>query len=552
MRFFRPGRRAVAPLLAAALLATVAACADEAPAGESDAATQIVVLTPDQATNVVRDYAYTAGTDNQDVTNNLHAQLIRNPYVDEDGSNAQIQDYYSFEPYLAESYDVSDDGLTYTFHLRQGLLSQQGDELTADDVIWSFERKFNTPGGGMKGYYAPMLTDIDQQIKKIDTYTVSFTVAKASYGLTLLGNLANNIGSIYDSTYLKAHATDDDPYAVQWGVEDMMRGNVGFGPYELKSVTPGEEIVMTANPNYVFGEPAITTMIRRVVADAATRANMLKAGDADIALALRPSDQADLASDDAFFVPTTSSNLYLDMPLNTQVAPFDDQRVRQAMAYAMPYDQIVDDVFHDRAYEYTHLLDDAAPNYDDSALPAYSYDPDRARQLLAEAGYPDGIEFTLAINNSIPTIKDSAIQFQSAAKAAGITVKIEQMPAAQLFQDGLDGKLQASMSEGAAVTMSPPYELSLLTQEGGGSNMAFWTDEDAQTFQGLLADGLAAGDATGAKAAADWSKAEAVMMESVPYVFIARVRSAVAMSSDLTGFKQRTDFRIDYGEIAPA
>lgn len=552
MRFPLPGRRVAASLAAAALMLTVAACADESPAAEGDDLTQIVVLTPDQATNVVRDYAYTAGTDNQDVTNNLHAQLIRNPYVDEDGSNAQIQDYYSFEPYLAESYDVSDDGLTYTFHLRQGLLSQQGNELTSEDVIWSFERKFNTPGGGMKGYYSPMLTDLDQQMKAVDRYTVTITVPRASDGLTLLGNLANNIGSIYDSTYLKAHATDDDPYAVQWGVEDMLRGNFGFGPYELKSVTPGEEIVMTANPNYVFGEPAIKTIIRRVVADAATRANMLKAGDADVALALRPVDQEDLASDDSFFVPTTSSNLYLAMPLNTKVAPFDDKRVRQAMAYAMPYEQIVENVFHDRAYEYTHLLDDTAPNYDGTDLPDYTFDPDRARELLSEAGYPDGIEFTLSVNSAIPTIKDAAIQFQSAAKQAGITVNIEQLPAAQLFQDGLDGKLQASLSQGAAVTMSPSYELSLLTQEGGGSNSAFWEDSDADRFQELLADGLAAGEVTGAKASQYWDEAEDLMMDSVPYVFIARVRSAVAMTSALTGFTQRTDYRIDYGELKPA
>ncbi|GAA0306352.1 ABC transporter substrate-binding protein [Kineococcus aurantiacus] len=529
-----------------AVAGVLSACSDEAPADEGGgtaARTEIVVVTPDQASNVVRDYGYTAGTDNQDVTNNLHAQLLRKPYV-EDG-NALNQDLYTFEPYLAESYETSPDGLTFTFHLKQGVLSQQGNELTADDVLWSFERKFATPGGGMAGYYKPMLTDPATQIRKVDDHTVTFTVAKAGYGLTLLANLAENIGSIYDSTHLKANATPDDPYAVQWGAADMMRGNVGFGAYELESVTAGQEIVMVSNPDFVLGPPAITRMTRRLVEDAATRANMVRQGDADIALGLRPSDQQSLEADSAVTVPDTRTNSYLLLAMNTTRPPFDDPAVRYAMSFAVPYDKIISDVYFDRAYQYNHILDDTAPGYEDSALPEFTFDPDHAKQLLAAAGASD-LSFTLSVNNQLPSVQDTAIQIQSALADAGITVQIAELPAAQLNQDSLDGKLQASLAVGAAVTNTPPYMLSLLTQPGGGSNTALWNDPE---FLAEVTAGLDAGDALGAPAMAHWQTAELRMVTQAPYVMIARVKPAAVLRSDIDGFAQRTDFRIDYSNL---
>ena len=541
--------RATVAVLALGLVATACADTGDSASGSGAARDTIVVVTGDQASNVVRDYGFTNGTDNQEVTNSIHAQLIRKPYIAEEGANVQVQDLYHFEPFLAQSYDVSPDGKVFTFHLRQGLKSQQGNELTSDDVVWSFKRKFSSKGGGMPGYYAPMLTDIDKQVVAVDKYTVTFTIDQPGYGFTLLGNLAENIGSIYDSTYLRQHATADDPYAIQWGVSSMMNGNSGFGPYMLQSVTPNQEIVMTANPNYVFGPLPITTMIRRVVPDAATRANMLVRGDADVALDLRPSDQADLASDEDVFTPTASSNLYHSITLNTKQAPFDNRTVRQALAYAVPYDQIVKDVYHGRAYAYQHLLDDKQPYYDESTLPKYTYDPAKAKALLAQAGITTPVSFTLTVSNASPSVQDSAVVLASAAKDAGFDVKINQVPAAQLFSDGLAGRLQANMGTGSAVTMSPPYELQLVTQPGGGSNLSFWSGPDYDAFARVMKQGLASTDAIGPEAGPLWSKAEGMLVDSAANIFVARVMSPHSMRADVHGYAQRTDRRIDYAAI---
>jgi peptide/nickel transport system substrate-binding protein len=390
-----------------------------------------------------------------------------------------------------------------------------------------------------------MLTDPATQIKKIDEHTVSFTVEKAGYGLTLLANLAENIGSIYDSTYLKAHATAADPYAVAWGVSDMMNGNFGFGAYNLESVTAGQEIVMVSNPDFVLGEPPIKRMTRRLVEDAATRANMVKSGDADVAISLRPADQKALESDPAVTVPDTKTNSYLLMAMNTTQPPFNDPAVRYAMAFAVPYEQIISDVFFDRAYQYNHVLDDTAPGYDDSGLPELAFDATKAKQMLAAAGVTN-LAFTLSVNNAVPSVQDTAIQIQSAMADAGITVTIAELPAAQLNQDSLDGKLQASLATGSAVTNTPPYMLSLLTQPGGGSNTALWNDPE---FLAEVAAGLDSGDALGAPAMAHWQSAELRMVTQAPYVMIARVKPAAVLTSALTGFAQRTDFRIDYSNL---
>ncbi|GAA4545926.1 ABC transporter substrate-binding protein [Pseudonocardia xishanensis] len=548
----RLGRRLARTVVSVVALSLLAAgCADSGGSGSGGAAKDtVVVVTGDQASNVVRDYGFTNGTDNQEVTNSIHAQLIRKPYIAEQGANVQVQDLYHFEPFLAQSYDVSQDGKVFTFHLRQGLKSQQGNELTSADVVWSFERKFSSKGGGMPGYYAPMLTDVDKQVVAVDKYTVTFTIDQPGYGFTLLGNLAENIGSIYDSTYLTQHASADDPYAINWGVSSMLNGNSGFGPYMLQSITPNQEIVMVANPNYVFGPLPIKTMIRRVVPDAATRANMLVQGDADVALDLRPTDQADLASNPDIFTPTATSNLYQSITLNTRRAPFDNVLVRRALAYAVPYDRIIDDVYKGRAYAYQHLLDDKQPYYDGSKLPKYTYDPAKAKDLLAQAGITTPVAFTMTVSNASPSVQDSVVVLAAAAKDAGFDITINQVPAAQLFSDGLAGRLQASMSTGSAVTMSPPYELNLLTQVGGGSNTSFWSGPDYDAFAAVMKQGLASTDAIGPEAGPLWSQAETMLVNSGANIFLARVMSPYSMRADVHGYAQRTDRRIDYSAVS--
>ena len=235
-----------------------------------------------------------AGYENMEFNNNVHAGLIRNPYVTSTrDARALTQNNYAFEGVLAESYTVSDDGREYTFHLRKGVLSQQGNPFSAEDVLWSYQRKFNSTSI-TPFVSAPAITDPAKQFKAVDDYTVRITVDRQSDGFTLLALLANVTAEIYDSAYLKKNATKSDPYGLS---VSNTKANFGFGAYMLDSYTPGQQLILTANPHYALGEPKIKKVIQRVVADAGTRAEILQQGAVDIAVQLRPEDVVSFASD---------------------------------------------------------------------------------------------------------------------------------------------------------------------------------------------------------------------------------------------------------------
>ncbi|MFB2586479.1 ABC transporter substrate-binding protein [Herbiconiux liukaitaii] len=477
---------------------------------------------------------------------NIGATLIRNPYVAGEDGLASHQDYYSFEPLLAESYDVSEDGLTYTFHLDPDAVSAQGNTLTADDVVFSMERKFNVATSIVPFISNPVFTDVAQQVKKIDDSTVSFTVSDPGYGFTLLSLLANTPYNIYDSTALKEHATDDDPYGVAWSEET---GTYGFGAYSLVDYTPGEQMVYEANPGYVLGEPEVKRIVQRVVADAGQRSNLVKSGDAQIATQLRPADQATLAADESAQVFDVATNAFVYMPLLTTSAPFDDVAVRKALALAIPYDAIMEDVYKDRLGPIDSILSDQAPGYDGEGLAANTTDVDAAKKLLSDAGYTEPIEFTLTVNNAVPDLQETAVQIQTAAKEAGFEITIDSVNSAA-FQEGLGTKaFQASMGRDYAVVQSPPYVLSLFYTPGSPIN---WPDFDDEALNGAIAAGNAAGDPLSDAAGAEWNAAEKVLQSELPTIYIGYVQPLNAFANGVEGYQFRSDNVIDYSQLSVA
>lgn len=168
-------RRSRKAAVAAACVVLATACATSAnnsSAGTGAGNSTITIVTPD--TSIV--WAIDNGFGGYEQGKNLQATLLRKPYIDSaQGRGVQQQDVYKYTPYLASSYDVSADGLVYTFHLSDAK-SAAGNTLTADDVLWTFQRKFNTATSVIPGVMSPSLTDPAKQIKKIDDKTVSITL----------------------------------------------------------------------------------------------------------------------------------------------------------------------------------------------------------------------------------------------------------------------------------------------------------------------------------------------------------------------------------------
>lgn len=529
------------PLVALlAVLLALSACATSAntQGGEGGGGSALTIVTPD--TSIV--WALDAGFGGYEPAKNLQATMLRKPFVDApQGRGVQQQDVYNYVPYLAESYDVSADGLTYTFHLSDAK-SAAGNTLSADDVLWTYERRFATPTSVIPGVMAPSLTDPATQITKVDDKTVSFTLPSAGLGTTFLALMSDLCGEIYDSTLLTQHTTPEDPYAVAWSSQNP---NFGFGPYEVTAQQQGVSATLTARDDFVLGPPAITTINLRIVPDAGTRANAVKNGDAQIAESVTPADSAALASDPNVIAPEVANpNTFLMMPLVTNKAPFDNVDVRRAMAYAVPYDQIVDNVYRGLAKRSGpgFLLDDA-PGYTDEGFPGYAYDPAKAKQMLADAGFPDGVEFSLAVSAAEPDSREAAVQIQTAAKAAGFTVNIDEQPAAQFAEQRVDHSSQAFLLRDYAITLVPPYELLVYTAPGSTNNFADW---EYQPFYDALAAGNALPDALSDEAGKAWNTAENIYLDQSPIVFIAQVQPNVLVSSSVTGYAWTSDNWINY------
>lgn len=514
-----------------------------APAGSSAGDTAVVVM-PSQATQVSWDSGYVNSEDYIDLQTLLNGTLVRMDYVESDAAGVITQDISNFEGYLAESYEVSDDGLTYTFHLAEDVVSQAGNPLTADDVVWSFERKFDENTAGISaGLLATAgLTSADQ-VTKIDDQTVSISIPRASDGYTLLGSLSLPMGIVYDSTYLQEHATDEDPYAVAWAATSY--DNYGFGPYEIESLTEGAETVLVANEDHVGGAPAIDRLVRRVVPEVGNRLNAVRSGDADVAVALRPSDMAGLASEPNVFVPDIATNQRLFMTLVVNKAPFDRLEVRQALAHAVDYDRIIDEVYSGQAERQYGFLNPDLNGYTDAGIPKWEYDPAAAKALLAQAGITEPVDVTLTVSNADPIAADIAVILRDAASDAGFALTIEELTPAQVSEKQDKHLGEAYIGWGAPWNLSPPYVLQWVNNPD--STDTAWTSE---AFFAALDRGYAAGDVTTEEAGKAWNEAEVIWMQDAPNIPIAGLGTTVAFSSDLTGWTWRTDGGVDLSQAS--
>lgn len=533
-------------LAAAAAAATVGlvltGCSNLAP--KTSTGGTVVEVIPALATQLSFDTSFNLTAGYFDTSDDVFADLITQKYVKGDQKNTQDQDLYSFTGVLAKNYTISPDGLTYTFNLRHGVKSVHGNELTSADVVWSFERKFKATTSIVPYVTAPALTSADQ-FTADGKYAVKVKIAKKQYGFTLLSNLADIVGQIYDATFLKKHVSAADPYATKFS---SGRYDFGFGPYRVQSVTAGSEMVLTANKGYALGEPKITKIIQRVVPDAGNRAQALKTGAAQVALGLLPADLDSLQSDSSVLVPSKARNGYIAMSLNVKTGPFKDIAVRKAFAYAIDYKQIVDEVYHGLATKKNSMLDSDAPGYDGSGLPDYSYDAAKAKSILKAAGYTGDVAVSITVPSETQALVDSAVAIKSAAASAGFTVTVNSVPTAQQQQEGSAGQSEASLSQAEALAVTPGYQLSLQTTPGGSSN---YSQYDDPTFQALLAKANSLPDPLSKAGGEAYNAAEKRWLgDQVASIFIATPPSDSAVSTTLSGWTWRVDHAVDLSVLS--
>lgn len=475
---------------------------------------------------------------------NVHATLLKKatepiPGQEDRGSQQRLFDY---EPNLA-SYEVSEDGNVYTFTTVDGIVSAAGNPLDVDDVLYSFERKLKTPTSINIGAMAPAIASMDQ-FKKLDDKTFTMTFEYPSYGTLALALLSDFPGQIYDKDLLEQHATASDPFAVQWSVSNP---NYGFGPYTVKDYRPGQEIVLEARDNYFGGELPVKTIRLQTVANPGTRAQTLLSGDVEIAQGLLPADQADMLGNDAVYVPKPGlTNLALYTPLVTTKAPFNDLAVRKAFAYAVDYDRILDTVYHGLAERESQTLLTAQPEgFNDDAIKLYQYDPSRAKEMLADAGYTGNVPFTLTVSEDEADSNEAAVVLQSGARQAGFDVQIQVLPSAAYQEGSANHSFQAMIEHGGLIIASPYWQLKAFFQPNNSQQKPDFTWY--QPYQDVLQQGLEAGAETSPQAVAKWQDAAEMWVDQNPVNVIAtKLPVSTAVSSKLGGYVWSMDNTLDY------
>src|SRR5215510_8327365 len=259
---------------------------------------------------------------------------------------------------LAQSFELDPASKFIRFQLREGVKSNWGNELTADDIKWTWDRKFGL--GAIGAFYVSTLGLENKDSVKVEgKYTVSINLDNPN---PLLAKLQPNLyNPIYDSTKCKQESNADDP----WARKFIENNSAGYGPYRLDELQRGQQAVFKARPDYYLGKPAMDTVIFREVPTSATRASLLQGGAADIAQYLQPLELIKLRNDKSVAIDSVSSSSMIWLELNAQIEPFGDQRVRQAMNFAFPQEQVLKTVFQGIASPLNGCMPNIYPGFTD-------------------------------------------------------------------------------------------------------------------------------------------------------------------------------------------
>lgn len=313
------------------------------------------------------------------------------------------------EPDLAESWETSEDGLVWTFHLRQGVQFHGGyGEMTAADVVYSLTRAADPDRSGVSSDYTQFAS-----VEALDDYTVRITLAEGIP--SLLGVVANYHGG----NIVSARAAEEMG-------ENYHTNPIGTGPFAFDELAEGQFVRLVANPDYFRGAPEIDAITIRYISSASARDLAFQTGELDMIAGTREDRWVtNMTETGEAVVDVFEPGELRTLHINAAMPPFDDIRVRQAVAHAVNREELVAFMGASVARANEAPVPDGylGHNADVSFL---AYDPERARELLAEAGYPDGITVPVAITERASLFAPMQV-LQAQLAAAGINVELEVM-----------------------------------------------------------------------------------------------------------------------------
>jgi peptide/nickel transport system substrate-binding protein len=456
------------------------------------------------------------------------------------GPNGQpYYDKNKFKPELAEDMNIGD--MSVTFKLKKKATFQDGAPVTAKDVKWSLDRAVSVGGFPTFQMGAGSLTKPEQFVVVDDN---TFRVDFARKDRLTVPDLAVIVPCIVNSELVKKHATDKDP----WGMEFTKQNTAGSGAYKVASWVAGTEVVLERNDAWMGGPlPKTKKIIWRMVPSAGNRRALLERGDADISYDLPNKDFVELKQDGKLaIVSTPYSNGIQYIGMNVKSPPFDNLKVRQAVAYAIPYQKIMDAVLFGLAKPMYGATADAPTQVAWPQPHKYNTDIAKAKALMAEAGFPNGFDTTLSFDLGFAGVNEPlCVLTQESLAQIGIRTTINKVPGAN-WRTELNKKTLPLYTNVFSGWLDYPEYFYIWCYHG--KNSIFNTmSYQSKTMDGFI-DGAVTAAATGDKATYDTDVKGFVdtAYADMPRVPLYQPYVNVAMQKNVSGYAYWFHRRLDY------
>lgn len=433
-------------------------------------------------------------------------------------------DFSTPYPGIAESWEVSPDGLTWTFHLKKGVRFASGNELTAEDVVYSFKRAMAINKGP-----AWILQENVKDIKAVDKYTVAITIKQPS--AYFISTLYNPVAAVVDSKVVKAHEKDGD-----WGEGWLTDHSAGSGPFIIKSWERNVGITLVKNPNYWGPAPKVDKVLIRDIKEANTQKMMLEKGDLDMSFGLTNEMKLDLKNNsDIKMVKGVNLRIgYLGM--NILKKPLDNVKVRQAIRNAIDYDAIVNKLAKGIGIRMEGVIIKGLLGYRPS-LGIYGYNPEKAKQLMKEAGYEDGFEITLTTSSGSSSmgliLEDLGALIQSNLAAIGIKVKLQFLAGSAYLQLYRNKKTELNIGVWGADYPDPHNFVQPFGRTGG--SLAKRLSYSNPALDKII--DKAAVELDPISRAKLYDEAQKILCEDGPYAFLMQPEAIIPMRVNIKGYE---------------
>lgn len=448
-----------------------------------------------------------------------------------EGLTAQELGTYKIVPGLASSWDISKDGLTYTFKLRPNVKFHDGTTLTADAVKFCFERQMNDKSPfyatGTYPYVKGFLGNV-ASVEVMDPLTLQIRL-KAPL-TPFLQYLAHHSLYIYSPEALK-----------KWG-KDMVSHPVGTGPFRLESWERGARVVLSRHDAYWAGAPRIRQAIYVPIIEAQARLAAIKTGEIDLTMDVPPDSLDDLRRDPNVVVAETNSSAVWFIVLNTRHPGLKDKRVRQALNYAVNKDAIIRDILKNTAIVSSGPMSPVYGPYYEEKTSRYPYDPEKAKALLKEAGHGGGLEIAFLVPESGSGMQqpvEMATVIQANLAAVGVKAKIQTMEWGAYLKKYLDGPDMAEMSWNPSIG-DPDHMMYMLL-----SSDRFPPAFNAGYYQNPRVDELLRKARTtigDAERVPLYREAQRIVSDDAPWIFVDHGKQVIVHRKRVQGFKLHPNF----------